>query len=133
MTLAVSPNAGRALRASAWATVVFAACSVWALPMPLHRGGGGWVVEYATLLQFAVVIPAAVLLWRGSRAAGALVGLYGAWWLGLLLTALVSIPTGTWDAFGGPAWVLAQVVVAPFAVFWLRGGLAVLHERRGRR
>jgi hypothetical protein len=121
----------RALRASAWATIAFALLSAWALPMPLRRGeGGAWVIEAATVLQLAVVIAAAVLLWRGNRVAGALVGLYGAWRIGGVLAALVAIPTGR--APGGPAWLLSQLVIVPFAVFWIRGGLAVLREWRTR-
>lgn len=125
----------RALRASARATFAFALFELWALPAPLHRnaGNGAWVVESATILQVAITVALAVFLRRGSRAAGALTGLYGAWRMGWALVAVVSVPAGTWQRFGEPTWVIGQLIVLPFAVFWVRGGLAVLREwRQGR-
>lgn len=122
----------RALRASAWATFAFALFQLWALPAPLYRDAesGAWVVSSGTLVQVAVSVAATVLLRRGSRVAGALVGLYGAWRVGWALVALISVLTGTWGRFGSPAWVLGRVIVVPFAVFWIRGGLAVLRAWR---
>lgn len=123
-----------ALRASAWATFSFALFQLWALPMPLHRdGAGGWVVEYGTILNVAVTVAVAVLLRRGSRVAGALAGLYGAWRMGWALVAVASVLTGTWARFGEPSWVISRVVVVPFAAIWLWGGFAVARDwRRGR-
>lgn len=132
MTLDRSTKTDRALRAAAWATLAAAAYSTWMLPVPLHRGeDGGWVVEYGILLNLVLLVTAAVLLWRGNRVAGALVGLHGLWRLGEMLVAIASIPTGS--APSGPAWLFAVLMALPVVVFWIRGGVAVVREWRHRR
>jgi len=133
MTASVpTDRTARALRVSAWATFGFALLQAWFLPMPLHRGSGsGWVFEFATVLRIATSVVAAVFLWRRSRIAGALAGLYGAWYVALLGLAVVWILDGTAGGMeNGPAWILHKAVLFPFAVLWLRGGLAVLREWR---
>jgi hypothetical protein len=61
-------------------------------------------------------------------------GISHPWRLGLLATAVGWVLNGKAAAVeSGPAFVFAQVVVLPFAVFWVRGGLAVLRAVRGRR
>jgi hypothetical protein len=131
-----SPPSGvpRALRASAYAAFAYALLQIWALPAPLHRDAGRWVWEPATLLQVALTLAVAVLTWRGSEVAAGVAAAYGAWRLGLLAVAVVWVLNGKAGAMdSGPAFVLSQVVVLPFAVFWVRGGLAVLRAVRTRR
>ena len=95
---------------------------------------GGWTWEPGTLLQVALSLAVGVLIWRGSGIAAGVAAGYGAWRLALAALAVVSVLDGRAVRMeNGPAWVLAQLVGLPFAVFWVRGGLAVLRERRARR
>lgn len=120
------PGAPRALRASVYATFAYAVLQMWFLPALVHRDAGGWTWEPSTLLQVGLSLVVAVLIWRGSRIAAGVAAAYGAWRLGLLATAVVWVLNGKAAAMdSGPAFVVAQVVVLPFAVFWVRGGLAV--------
>mgnify|MGYP006143602343 CR=1 FL=1 len=117
----------RALRASAYAAFAYASLQIWFLPAPLHRDGGRWVWEPATLLQVALTLAVAVLTWRGSEIAAGVAAAYGAWRLGLLAVAVVWVLNGKAAAMdSGPVFVFSQVIVLPFAVFWVRGGRAVL-------
>jgi hypothetical protein len=123
----------RAIRASAYAAYAYAVLQIWVLPMPLHRDAAGWTWEPRTLLDVGLTLAVGVLTWRGSRIAAGLAAAYGAWRLALLALALVWVLNGRAHAMGyGPAFVLSQFVALPFAVFWVRGGLAVLREWRTR-
>lgn len=127
-------RAHRALRHSAYAAFAFAVLQLWFLPAPFHRDAGRWVWEPGTLLHVALTLTVAVLIWRGSRIAAGIAAAYGAWRLGLFVLAVVQVLDGTAAARGnGPAFVVSQAVSLPFAILWLRGGLAVLRERRARR
>ncbi|HEX5871392.1 MAG TPA: hypothetical protein VFY65_13285 [Longimicrobium sp.] len=87
--------------------------------------------EPASLLRVGLSLAVAVLIWRGSRMAAGVAAAYGAWRLALLIVALVRVLNGTAvEMVNGPAFVVAQVVALPFAIFWVRGGMAVLRERR---
>ncbi|WP_420125172.1 hypothetical protein [Longimicrobium sp.] len=124
----------RAVRASAYATFAFAVLQMWFLPALVHREAGRWVWEPGTLLHVSLSLAMAVLIWRGSEIATAIVAAYGAWRLGLFLLAVVQVLNGTVAArANGPAFVVSQAVSLPFAIFWLWGGLAVLRARRARR
>lgn len=111
----------RALRGSAYASFAYAALQMWFLP----------AFEPASLLRVGLSLAVAVLIWRGSRMAAGVAAAYGAWRLALLIVALVRVLNGTAvEMVNGPAFVVAQVVALPFAIFWVRGGMAVLRERR---
>jgi hypothetical protein len=127
------PRVARAVRASAYAAFAYALLQVWFLPAAVHRDAGRWVWEPVTLLQIGLTLAVAVLTWRGSEIAAGIAAAYGAWRVGLVALAVVQVLDGTAAAReNGPAVVIAQLVVLPFAIFWLRGGLAVLRARRGR-
>jgi methyl coenzyme M reductase alpha subunit len=127
-------RAPRALRQSAYAAFAYAVLQMWFLPALIHRDADGWTWEPWTLLQVGLTLIVAVLIWRGSEVAAGIAAAYGVWRLGLAVLAVVSVLNGRAVLVeNGPAWVLSQLVVLPFAIFWLRGGLAVVRERRARR
>jgi hypothetical protein len=124
-------RAHRALRQSAYATFAYAVLLMWFLPALIHRDAGGWTWEPWTLLEVGLTLVVGVLTWRGSQAAAGIAAAYGLWRLGLLAFAIVRVLDGTAvQVEHGPAWVVSQLVALPFAILWVRGGLAVLRERR---
>ncbi|HEU4885726.1 MAG TPA: hypothetical protein VFT45_26055 [Longimicrobium sp.] len=107
---------------------------MWFLPAIVHRGPDGWTWEPWTLLEVGLSLAVGALIWRGSRIAAGVAAAYGAWRLALAVLAVVWVLNGRAVTMEyGPAWVLSQLVVLPFDIFWLLGGLAVLREWRARR
>jgi hypothetical protein len=93
-----------------------------------------WAVEWVTIAQVGLSLLLAVLALRGVALAGAVLGVYGVYRIALFALAIVRVLDGTAASIPwGPAWVLVAVVLVPFAVFWIRGGLAELALLRTRR
>jgi hypothetical protein len=128
-------RAHRALRRSAYAAFAYAVLQMWFLPAIVHRDrAGGWTWEPGTLLQVGLSVAVGALVWRGNGIAAGIAAAYGAWRLALAALAVVWVLNGRAVMMEhGPAWVLSQLVVLPFAIFWLWGGLAVLRRWRTRR
>jgi hypothetical protein len=131
-----SIRARRRIRQAGYAALVFAAWKLLVLPMPLHHAPGGaeWIIEWTTVAQVSVSALLAVLALRESALAGAILGAYGTFRLALFALALVRVLDGTAASIPwGPAWVLVATLIVPFAVFWVRGGLAALAIVRAQR
>jgi hypothetical protein len=108
---------------------------MWFLPALVHRNAAGrWTWEPGTLLEVGLSVAVGVLIWRGSQIAAGVAAAYGTWRLALAALVVVWVLNGRAVRMEhGPARVLAQLVVMPFAIFWLLGGLAALREWRTRR
>jgi hypothetical protein len=131
-----STRARRRIRHAGYAALLFAAYLLLVLPMPLHHAPGDmpWAVEWVTIAQVGLSLLLAVLALRGVALAGAVLGVYGVYRIALFALAIVRVLDGTAASIPwGPAWVLVAVVLVPFAVFWIRGGLAALALLRTRR
>lgn len=135
--LAVDSNrANRRIRQAGYAALVFAAYLLLVLPMPLHHAPGDatWIVEWMTIAQVSAALFLAVMALRESTLAGAVLGAYGVYRIALFVLAVVRVLDGTAASIPwGPGWVLVATVLVPFAVFWIRGGLAALAVLRARR
>ncbi len=126
--MALSP-ARRRIRHAGYAALAFAAFQLFALPMPLHRAADGvaWVTEWTTIAQVSASLVVAVLAIRGNALVAAILGVYGAFRIILFALAVVRVLDGSAARAGlGPAWVIGVALVLPFALFWVRGGLATL-------
>jgi hypothetical protein len=131
-----SIQARRRIRHAGYAALLFAAYLLLVLPMPLHRvpGGVAWIVEWMTVVQVSASLLLGIMALREGALAGAVLGAYGVYRVVLFGLALVRVLDGTAAAVPwGPAWVLVATLLVPFAVLWIRGGLAVLAMLRARK
>jgi hypothetical protein len=129
-------RARRRIRHAGYAALLFAAYLLLVMPIPLHHASGGvaWVVEWITVVQVSASLLLAVMALRGGALAGAVLGAYGVYRVALFGLALVQVLDGTAATVPwGPAWVLVATLLVPFAVIWIRGGLAALAMLRARK
>lgn len=121
----------RQIRTAGWAAVAYAGLQLLALPAVVWRVDGHWTWAPTTALQ---ILPTIVLAWlalRGSRLAALILGAYSVYRVSLFGLAVVRVLDGTaaktqW----GPAWLFGTMIALPFAIFWLRGGIAALRTIR---
>jgi hypothetical protein len=123
----------RRIRAAGIAALAFAVFQLWALPAPLWYADGRWVWSAETIVSVGLTLAVGVAALRGSRAAAVILGGYGGYRLGWFVLGIVQVLDGTAarDA-QGPAFVLGAAMGVPFAIFWVRGGLAAWRAIRTR-
>ncbi|MGH7648869.1 MAG: hypothetical protein ACREND_12180 [Gemmatimonadaceae bacterium] len=121
----------RQIRTAGWAAVAYAVLQLLALPAVVWRADGHWTWAPTTALE---ILPTIVLAWfalRRSRLAALILGAYAVYRVSLFGLAVIRVLDGTaattqWAS----AWVFGTVVALPFAIFWLRGGIAALRTIR---